>query len=116
MSARLTVLFFILICFEIGILLIYLPWHRSWGENHLLILAADRLHWPSLIRLITSGYTRGAVTGLGFLNLMLGGWEIFNFKRTVRAFQIEWRGDETGIPAASGLSDNRPAGTRPDRG
>jgi hypothetical protein len=115
MSARLTVLFFILICFEIGILLIYLPWHRSWGENHLLIMAADRLHWPSLIRLITSGYTRGAVTGLGFFNIMLGGWEIFNFKRTVRAFQREWRGDEPQDPAASGLPDNPPAGAGANR-
>src|SRR5215469_13425336 len=107
MSARLTVLFFILICFEIGFLLIYLPWHRSWGENHLLILAADRFHWPSLIRLMTSGYIRGAVTGLGFLNLMLGGWEIFNFKRTVRAFQTHWQDDEPGLATASSLSDNR---------
>jgi hypothetical protein len=96
MSAKLTVLFFILICFEIGILLVYLPWHRSWNENHLLIIAADRLHWAWLVHLMMSGYLRGAVTGLGLLNLALGGWEIVNFKKTVRNFQLEWQGERSG--------------------
>ena len=108
MSAKLTVLFFILICFEIGVLLIYLPWHRSWNENHLLIIAADRLHWSWLVHLMMSGYLRGAVTGLGILNLALGGWEIANFKRTVRTFQLEWQGEQPGAHPAetSGVPHN----------
>lgn len=93
MSAKLTVLFFIIICFEVGVLLVYLPWHPSWNENHLLVIASDRMHWSWLVRFVTSGYTRGAVTGLGLLNILLGGWEILNFKKTVRAFQSEWQSD-----------------------
>ncbi len=113
MSAKLTDIFFILICFEIGVLLVYLPWHRSWTENHLLILAADRLHWAWLVRLMMSGYLRGAVTGLGVLNLLLGGWEIKNFKKTVRAFQLEWQGEEA-VPnptETAAIPDNRSAKT-----
>src|ERR1044072_9035405 len=96
MSAKLTIIFFILICFEIGVLLIILPWvpNSSWSDNYLLVLAADRLQWPSLAMAIKSGYVRGAVTGLGMLNIMLGVWEIVNFQKTARACQIEWQGGE----------------------
>jgi hypothetical protein len=115
MSAKLTIIFFILICFEIGVLLIILPWvpNPSWGENYLLVLAADNLHWPSLAMAIKSGYVRGAVTGLGVLNILLGVWEIINFKKTARAFQIEWQGEEVDPKSleAARISDNRPLET-----
>jgi len=115
MSAKLTIIFFILICFEIGVLLIILPWvpNPSWSENYLLVLAADRLQWPSLAMAIKSGYVRGAVTGLGMLNIMLGVWEIVNFKKTARAFQIEWQGGELDPKSlgAARIPDNRPLET-----
>lgn len=112
MSVKLTIVFFILICFEIGILLVILPWvpSPSWTENYLLVLAAEKAHWPWLALAMKSGYARGAVTGLGVLNILLGVWEIINFKRTARAFQSDWRGDETDSRPldASGIRDNRP--------
>jgi len=112
MSVRLTIVFFILICFEIGILLVILPWvpSPSWSENYLLVLAADKIHWPWLALAMKSGYTRGAVTGLGVLNILLGVWEIFNFKKTARAFQTEWQSDEPYSRSldAAGIRDNRP--------
>lgn len=97
MSVKLTIVFFILICFEIGILLVILPWvpSPSWNENYLLVLAADKMHWPWLAVAIKSGYARGAVTGLGLLNIMLGVWEIIYFRKTARAFQMEWQSDES---------------------
>jgi len=119
MSVKLTIIFFILICFEIGILLVILPWvpSPSWNENYLLVLAADKMHWPWLALAMKSGYARGAVSGLGVLNIMLGVWEIVNFKRTSRAFQAEWELEETNskMLAANRLSDNRPqTGPAPD--
>jgi hypothetical protein len=112
MSVKLTIIFFILICFEIGILLVILPWvpSPSWNENYLLVLAADKMHWPWLALAMKSGYARGAVSGLGVLNIMLGVWEIVNFKRTSRAFQAEWELEETDskMLAANRLCDNRP--------
>jgi hypothetical protein len=115
MSVKLTIVFFILICFEIGILLVILPWvpSPSWNENYLLVLAADRMHWPWLALAMKSGYARGAVSGLGVLNIILGVWEIVNFKRTARAFQTEWELEETNsrLRKANRISDNRPQGT-----
>jgi hypothetical protein len=112
MSVRLTIVFFILICFEIGILLVILPWvpSPSWSENYLLVLAADKIHWPWLALAMKSGYTRGAVTGLGALNILLGVWEIINFKKTARSFQTEWQSEETYSRSldAAGIRDNRP--------
>ncbi len=112
MSVKLTIVFFILICFEIGILLVILPWvpSPSWSENYLLVLAADKVHWPWLALAMKSGYTRGAVTGLGVLNILLGVWEIINFKKTARAFQTEWQSEETYSRShdAAGIRDNRP--------
>jgi hypothetical protein len=121
MSVKLTIIFFILICFEIGILLVILPWvpSPSWSENYLLVLAAEKIHWPWLALAMKSGYARGAVTGLGVLNILLGVWEIINFKKTARAFQTEWQSEETysRSPHAAGIRDNRPpvAATSDDR-
>jgi hypothetical protein len=113
MSAKLTIVFFILICFEIGALLVILPWvpSPSWTENYLLVLAADKMNWPSLALFIKSGYVRGAVTGLGLLNILLGVWEIINFKKTAAAFQVEWQGGEAEPKSleSAGLLDNRQA-------
>ena len=113
MSVKLTIVFFILICFEIGILLVILPWvpSPSWNENYLLVLAADKMQWPWLALAMKSGYARGAVTGIGLLNILLGVWEIINFKKTARAFQTEWQGEET-YPRSldsAGIPDNRPS-------
>jgi hypothetical protein len=112
MSVKLTIVFFILICFEIGILLVILPWvpSPSWNENYLLVLAADKIQWPWLALAMKSGYTRGAVTGLGVLNILLGVWEIINFKKTARAFQTEWQSEEASSKTVdpAGIPDNRP--------
>ena len=113
MSAKLTIIFFIMICFETGALLVILPWlnYPPWNENYLLILAAESLNSPAIARVMTSGYARGAVTGLGLLNIMLGAWEIINFKKTVRALQLQGQ-DEEPAPqslAAAVIPDNGPA-------
>src|SRR5258708_2954774 len=96
MSAKLTIVFFILICFRAGAVLIILPGVPSppWSDNYLLAIAADKFHWPSLALAIRSPYTRGAVTGLGVVNIVIGLWEAANFTRTTRAFQHRWQGDE----------------------
>ena len=112
MSAKLTVVFFIVICFEIGTLLVILPWlgFPPWTENYLLIAAVDKLQYNWLAAVMRSGYLRGAVTGLGLLNIMLGIWEIVNFNKTVVRFQSEWQGEEIDNQSLTSprLSDHRP--------
>jgi hypothetical protein len=84
-SAKLTLILFIMICFEIGFLLVFLPWHRAWSDNSFLYYTTQSLDAPWIRQVILSGYFRGAVTGLGLLNILIGVREIFNFSKTVRA-------------------------------
>jgi hypothetical protein len=91
MSSRLTVIFYIILCLEIGIVLTVLPWvpHgwfglSDWGNNYFLIAASHKVGF-GVQRVVASGWMRGAVSGIGILNLGMGLWELLNFRRTVRA-------------------------------
>ena len=91
MSSRLTVIFYIILCLEIGVVLTVLPWvpHgwfglSDWGNNYFLIAASHKVGF-GVQRFVASGWIRGAVSGLGILNLGMGLWELINFRRTVRA-------------------------------
>lgn len=94
MSAKLSVIFYIILCLEIGIVLTLLPWIpqgflglSDWGNNYFLLYAARKTGFYGLQSVIASGWVRGAVTGLGLLNLGMAFWEIFNFKHTLHALQ-----------------------------
>ena len=91
MSSRLSVIFYIILCLEIGIVLTALPWvpHgwlglSDWGNNYFLLLAAHKAGY-GVQRFVASGWVRGAVSGVGILNLGMGVWELINFRETVRA-------------------------------
>lgn len=93
MSAKLSVIFYIVLCLEIGIVLTLLPWTpqgtlglSDWGNNYFLLYAA-RKTGPLLQTVVASGWMRGAVTGLGLLNIGIAFWEIFHFKQTVHKLQ-----------------------------
>ncbi|HEX5709076.1 MAG TPA: hypothetical protein VFX96_17375 [Pyrinomonadaceae bacterium] len=91
MSARLTVIFFIVLCLEAGLALTILPWAGwwlglgDWGDNYLLVYAAQKTGFRGLQSAVSSGWMRGAVTGLGLLNLLMAFWEMAHFRQTVRA-------------------------------
>ena len=94
MSAKLSVIFYIILCIEIGLFLTVLPWWpqgmwgiSDWGNNYFLLYAAQKTGLHSLQTVVASGWVRGAVSGVGLLNLGIAFWEIFNFKRTVAALQ-----------------------------
>jgi hypothetical protein len=91
MSSRLSVIFYIILCLEIGIVLTVLPWvpHgwlglSDWGNNYFLWLAAHKAG-SGVQRIVASGWVRGAVSGVGLVNLAMGVWELTHFRRTVRA-------------------------------
>jgi hypothetical protein len=85
MSAKVTVIIYILICFEVGVLLAILPWTSYWDENFFLYFLMDRLRAPRLAAFLQSGYARGAVTGLGVLNILAGIRDILKFRESVNA-------------------------------
>ncbi|MBE7515419.1 MAG: hypothetical protein HS105_02240 [Chloracidobacterium sp.] len=90
MVERLTVIFFILLCFLLGFYLILAPWDMlfgQWSENYLLAFVADRSGLPSIQRAVSSTWFRGAVTGLGVMNILIAGWEAANFGRSVKLLE-----------------------------
>ncbi|HYG09484.1 MAG TPA: hypothetical protein VD835_05890 [Pyrinomonadaceae bacterium] len=94
MSARLTVIFYIILCLEAGIVLTFLPWIHpfglsDWGDNFFLVYVVQQTGLYGLQRTIASGWVRGAVTGLGLVNFALAFWEIAHFRRTTRALNGE---------------------------
>ena len=127
MSAKLSVIFYIILCFEIGIFLTVLPWWpqgmwglSDWGNNYFLLYAARKTGYQSLQTVVASGWVRGAVSGIGLLNLGIAFWEIFNFKKTVRALQAETSRpgnseSDAAEPATTNLlRDNERSDDRPD--
>jgi hypothetical protein len=123
MSAKLSVIFYIILCLEIGIFLTVLPWWpqgmwglSDWGNNYFLLYAARKTGYQSLQTVVASGWVRGAVTGVGLLNLGIAIWEIFNFKHTVRALQSQTGGATTpkSDAARSSEADNLPDNERHD--
>ena len=96
MSAKLSVIFYIILCIEIGLVLTLMPWIpqgffglSDWGNNYFLLYAARKTGYHGLQAVVASGWVRGAVTGVGLLNLGIAFWEIFHFKQTVSAVQRE---------------------------
>ena len=90
MSAKLTVIFYIVLCLEAGLVLTFMPWVHpfglaDWGDNYFLVYLARTTGMPGLQHAVASGWVRGAVTGLGLLNLAMAFWEMAHFRQTVRA-------------------------------
>ena len=101
MVARLTVVFFIVLCLEAGVALTLLPWMSfgglgDWGNNYLLVFVTEKTGLPILQKAVASGWIRGAVTGLGILNLFIAFWELAHFNRSVRI--LEGKADKEASP------------------
>ena len=69
---------YVLYCFEAGIFLLVFPWMRMWDQNSLLS------YYPCLRGVFLNDFFRGAVSGLGMANLILGSWELAHFHRYFR--------------------------------
>lgn len=90
MVERLTVIFFIILCVLLGMYLILAPWDAlfgPWGENFLLVFVAEKTSAPIISTVVASNWFRGAVTGLGVLNLVIGAWEAVHFNDGVKMLQ-----------------------------
>jgi hypothetical protein len=68
-------LIFIVFCMEVGTFLLVFPWSVLWEHNFFSSLgAAWRPYWDN-------AYLRGAISGLGILNLYISLVEIFRLRR-----------------------------------
>ena len=50
---------------EVGLLLVLVPWSPFWERNYFLTA------FPSLLEIVRNNYLRGAVSGLGVVNLLM---------------------------------------------
>jgi hypothetical protein len=131
MSARVTVIFYIILCLEVGIVLTFLPWIHvlpflpsfglgDWGDNFFLLYASQKMGLQGLRPVVASGWVRGAVSGIGVLNLVIAFWEITHFRQTVRALQVgtdvipKAEKDGAQSTAADSLPDNGRRDDAPD--
>lgn len=51
---------------EVGLLLVLVPWSPFWERNYFLSA------FPALHDVVRNNYVRGAVSGLGVVNLLMG--------------------------------------------
>jgi hypothetical protein len=61
-------------CFELGAFLLIYPWISDWNVSAAWLPVWSRDVW-------TSAYLRGAVSGLGMLNLYISVVEVFRLRR-----------------------------------
>ena len=105
MATKLTVIFYIILCLVYGSVLVLLPWGApllglaEWGDNYFLLYAAQAVGSQGLQTTVASGWVRGAVTGLGLLNIGMALWEIAHFRRTVHALDEDARREAGARPA-----------------
>lgn len=73
-ARRLGLLVFVLICLELGIALLILPWTHIWTYNNLL------LDYPTVRMWAANTFVRGAFSGLGLIDIWLGIWEAVSYR------------------------------------
>ena len=72
---KVSALIFIVFCLEIGFFLLVFPWTDAWENNYFSSLV------PAWKGLWANMYLRGAVSGIGAVNLYISFIEMFRLKR-----------------------------------
>ena len=75
MTARFFLLALIVFCLELGLFLVVLPWAPPWERHYLLH------RFPELAPWALNYYLRGAVSGLGLVDIGLGLGAAARFER-----------------------------------
>jgi hypothetical protein len=67
--------FFICVCLDLGLFLVFFPWTEWWDSNFFSAMVPEwHQYWSNL-------YVRGAVSGLGVVNLYISLMEILRLRR-----------------------------------
>lgn len=92
MVERLTVIFFILLSLMVGVFLVLFPWidfiNLRWSDNYFLAVAAQKFGLTFLQSLVASGWFRGAISGVGVVNIFFAFWETAHFKESIAALAV----------------------------
>ncbi|HWB85806.1 MAG TPA: hypothetical protein VG675_16810 [Bryobacteraceae bacterium] len=66
---------FAMVCLEIGLFLLIFPWTEYWDNNYFSAFIPEwHRYWDNM-------YVRGAMSGLGVVNLYIAFLEIFRLRR-----------------------------------
>jgi hypothetical protein len=71
---RILVSVYVLFCMTLGMALVTLPWLGNWFDDGLVA------HWPALQHVLQLGFVRGAISGLGFVDIWLGVLEAVHYR------------------------------------
>jgi hypothetical protein len=74
-------LLLIVFCIELGTFLIVFPWTGLWDSN---LFSSIRPEWHGWREVWNNAYVRGAISGLGVINLYIALGEIFRLRRFSR--------------------------------
>ena len=78
---RLVAVAFILFCFEIGLFLVFVPWSALWENNVLLAYSF------TVRELLLNNFIRGAISGLGVIDVLLGFAELGRFLKSLKVIK-----------------------------
>jgi hypothetical protein len=82
---RLSSILFIIFCFELGLFLLVYPWTDGWSSNYFAWVVSGTVQpvWHSFW---DNAYVRGAMSGIGILNVWIAMAEVFRlFSRPSKA-------------------------------
>jgi len=71
---RLFMVVYVLFCIELGLVLVVLPWLPLWSDNAFIA------HLPAAKRILEHGFLRGAISGLGIIDIWLGISEAIHYR------------------------------------
>ena len=71
---RAMLVIWVVFCVELGLFLAVLPWLTIWTSNALVITR------PALHEFLGYDFVRGAVSGLGLLNVFIGIWDAAHYR------------------------------------
>jgi hypothetical protein len=74
-TSKLLGLLAVVLCFEVGVFLVVFPWMDAWSRNSIPVEAVY------LLDLWENNYFRGALSGLGFVNIWISFQEMLRLLR-----------------------------------
>jgi hypothetical protein len=76
---KVSAVLFIVFCLEVGLFLLIFPWTDKWDDNLLATFLSSTI--PRWSEVWQSAYLRGAVSGVGVVDLYICFSEIFRLRR-----------------------------------
>lgn len=86
---------YVLVCLEVGVFLLLVPWSIIWGRNYFLQV------FPEMSGVMLHPIVRGAVSGLGAANLYVGLGEVWR-RRTAPSTTPEPDAERAFSPSEKG--------------